>query len=129
MDFSPSEEPVTFRVAPDDFECVSEIALDSLLELAEINTSSSDRKAQFERMKDFFDGIMFPDSAALFRRRMRKSTAEEPNPHPIGMQTVLKLLPWLMEVYGLRPTQQASESEDGSPPTAGSSTDSSLPEE
>ena len=128
-DFSLSPEPVTFRIAPDDFECYSEIPLDTLLELAEISATGGDRKAQFERLKDFFDGIMAPEMAAQFRARCKPSTKAEPNPHPIGMRHVIDILPWLMEVYGLRPTQQSSDSPDGSDDTSTSSTESSSDEE
>lgn len=128
-DFSLSPEPVTFRIAPDDFECYPEIPLDTLLELAAISVDSSDRQKQFERLKDFFDGIMPTEMAARFRARCKASTPEDPNPQPIGMRHVTAILPWLMEVYGLRPTQQSSESDDGSDPADTSLTESSSDEE
>lgn len=121
-DFSLSPEPVVMRIAPDDFECVPEIPLDSLLDLSSLS-SETDRVTQFGRIKDLFDGIMLPDSAAQFRHRMRKSTKEDPNRDPIGMRHVKPMLEWAMEVYGLRPTQPSSSSEDGSADTDISSTD------
>lgn len=127
-DFSLSAEPVTFRIAPDDFECWPEIPLDSLIELSTLNMNGGDRKEQFDKLKDFFDGIMPPEQAARLRERCRPSTKEAPNPHPIGMRHIQNMLPWLMEVYGLRPTQPSDESEDGSPPADTSSTDTSSPE-
>lgn len=128
-DFSLSPEPVTFRIAPDSFECYPEIPLDALLELSTLAAETSDRAKQFEQLKDFFDGIMPPEMAATFRARCKPSTKEEPNPQPIGMRHVMNILPWLMEVYGLRPTQPSSESDAGSDPADISLTESSSAEE
>jgi hypothetical protein len=128
-DFSFSAEPVTFRISPDTFECAPEIPLDSIVELSMLSVSDGDRKAQFERMKDFLDGILVYESAALFRQRCKPGTQEEPNPYPIGMRHVQALLPWFMEVYGLRPTQPSSESEDGSADVDTSLTDGVSVEE
>lgn len=129
-DFSLSEEPITFRIAPDMFECVPEIALDGLAELAGLaSNSGDDRTMQLNKMKDFFDSIMTFDSAAKFRERCRVPTQAEPNPHPIGMRHIKDVIPWLMEVYGLRPTQPSSESSDGSDDEDTSSTDGVSPTE
>lgn len=128
-DFSLSPEPVTFRIAPDDFECYPEIPLDTLLELSALAADTGDRVAQFNKLKDFFDGIMPPEQAARLRARCKPSTKEEPNPQPIGLRHVINILPWLMEVYGLRPTQQSSESDTGSEAADISSTESSSDEE
>jgi len=123
-DFSLSPEPVTFDIAPDTFECLPEIPLDALADMANLaSTSTDDRSASLRRIYDLFDGILLPDSAAKFRARGKRSTEEEPNLHPIGMRHIKELLPWLMEVYGLRPTQPSDESSDGSPDEDGSSTD------
>ena len=121
MDFSLSAEPVRFRIAPDEFECLPEIPLDALADMTKLAGGGSGPE-QLARVHDFFDGIMFPDSAALLRRRMRKGTVEEPNPHPVGMRHIHRMLPWLMEVYGLRPTQPSDESSTGSSDDAMSST-------
>ena len=129
-DFSLSEEPITFRINPDTFECVPEIALDGLAELAGLaSTGGEDRVKQLDKLKDFFDGVMTYESAALFRKRCKIPTEEEPNPHPIGMRHVKDIIPWLMEVYGLRPTQPSSESSDGSDDEDTSSTDGASPTE
>lgn len=121
-DFSTSPEPVTFRIAPDTFECWPEIPLDSLIELSTLSTMT-DRKAQMDAVKDLIDAVMSPEQAAVFRRRCRPGTKEEPNTSPIGVRHIQDLLPWLMEAYGLRPTPPSSESEDGSTETDISSTD------
>ena len=119
-DFSMSEEPVTFKIGEDTFLCVPEIPLDSLVELATLGAGASGG-AQIEKIKDFFDGIMDPDSAAQFRKRCEKKA-----PKAIGMRHITPLLSWLMEVYGLRPTQPSDESDTGSRDDDTSSTDGVL---
>lgn len=127
-DFSLSPEPITFEIAPDVFTCFPEIALDTLAEMSGLSLGGGgDTGSQLSKIYDFFDGIMEPDSAARFRERGRKSTKENPNPYPIGMRHVMDILPWLMEMYGLRPTQPSDESQGGSDGTATSSTDGVSP--
>lgn len=131
-DFSPSPEPVWFTIGDDRFDCLPDIALDAIVELATLKATGDeidDRKAQVGRLHDFFDYVMEPASAAVFRRRTAVPTEEAPNPKPIGMRTVTNIMNWLMEVYGLRPTQPSSESADGSEDNAESSTDGASPEE
>ncbi len=129
-DFSTSLEPVRFRIAPDDFEAVPEISLDTMSDLVRMSNvrgadGSIDIEALKERLFDLLDGILTPDSAAKLRERSTKGHQQ-----PVGMVTLVqKLLPWLMEVYGLRPTQESSDSSDGSTPTSTSSTDGVSSEE
>lgn len=126
-DFTLSPEPITFKIDPDIFQCVPEIPLDGLAELANLATKSGDdRVAQMNKMHDFFDGVMTFESGAIFRKRCKVSTEEEPNPNPIGMRHVKDIIPWLMEVYGLRPTQASSSSSDGSDDEDTSLTDGAL---
>lgn len=128
--FEVSPEPVTFTIAPDTFECLPEVPLDVLVELSGLRTAPGetvDMKARMAQIHDFFDFIMEPQSGAIFRKRTAIPTAEQPNPHPIGMKTVIAVLEWLMEVYGLRPTEPSNESEDGSQSEGASSTDGASP--
>ena len=127
-DFTLSPEPITFDIAPDRFECVPEIPLDVLADLADAATQRADgdkltTAQQMDKVKDLFDGVMQIDSAARFRARTRRGTREEPNPNPIGMRHIKDILPWLMEVYGLRPTRPSDESPDGSDETESNSMD------
>lgn len=129
-DFSMSLEPVTMTIAPDEFELVPEIPLDALSDMMNIGQKmeGEDRSAWMERIYQFFDGLMTPEAAAQFRRRGRKSTPDDVNRNPIGMRHIQKILPWLMEVYGLRPTPESSESSDGSEPTSTDSMDGASAE-
>lgn len=124
-DFSVSSEPITFAMDGDEFHCAPDIALDMLIELADFATVSEEqgRGAQIEKMKEFFDAILNEDEAGRLRERMRKGAAK-----PVGKRLLVDVMPWLMEVYGLRPTQPSSESVDGSDDIGISSTDGASPE-
>lgn len=123
-DFSTSPEPVVFEIKPDTFVCLPDIPFDVLADLATLGKTDGvvDPAAQLRRMHDFFDVILEPDSAAVFRQRTAKPTIDSPNPNPIGMKVILEVMQWLTEVYGLRPTQPSSESADGSSDDEASST-------
>lgn len=122
---SPEDEEIpSFRIAPDTFTCLPEIPLDVLIDMGEAAQSSSETgMARIRKMMEIFEGVLVPESYEIFARRLRRSTVAEPNPHPIGMKAVTNLLPWLMEVYGLRPTEESSSSPDGSDADDTSSTD------
>lgn len=113
-DFSLSPEPVTFKIAPDEFLCYPEIPLDVLMEVAEASTTAGTGLDRVKQMLDMLEGVMEPESFATFVARTKKGTTEQPNKNPIGMRHITELLPWLMEVYGLRPTQESDSSADGS---------------
>lgn len=125
-DFSVSPEPIAFQMEDDTFHCLPDISLDLLMELADFATigEQQGRGAQIEKMKEFFDGILDEDSAGRLRERTKKGATQ-----PIGKRLLVDVMPWLMEVYGLRPTQPSSESAAGSDDTDISSTAGASPEE
>lgn len=126
-DFTRSEEPVTFRIGPDVFTCVPEVPLDVLMEMSALATAGMENTSRTEmmtRIYSFFEGIMMADSYATFRARMSKNAEL-----PIGMFHFRDIMQWMMEVYGLRPTQPSSQSADGSDDSEASSTDGASPTE
>jgi hypothetical protein len=128
-DFSLSPEPIVMRIAPDDFKCYPEIPLDVIMELAEAAASQVSGPERVKQMQDLLEGVMEPVDYATFSKRLKKGTPEQPNPFPIGMRHIREILPWLMEVYGLRPTQESDSSVDGSGDDDTSSTDGVSPTE
>jgi hypothetical protein len=122
-DFSLSPEPVVFKVGDEEFECLPEIPLDSISDMAKLAQLTNAGDGQLGKIYDFFDGIMVPESAARFRQRGARPTPDAPNPRPIGLRHIMVILPWLMEVYGLRPTEPSSDVSTGSDDDATSSTD------
>lgn len=123
-DFTVSEDPVTFRVAPDTFECVPEVSLDVLMEMADVAELKGDPKSQVAKMLDFFDGVMTGDSYERFAARTKRGAEK-----PIGMRHLVPILQWMMEVYGLRPTEPSTESAGGSEASDTSSTDTASSED
>jgi hypothetical protein len=91
--------------------------------LADLNEATV--KDQPKLFTDIFELILTEESAARFTTRM--SSRED----PIGINQLNKILPWLMEQYGLRPTTPSSGSSGGSPnPDDGTnSTDTASPAE
>ena len=123
-DFSSSPELIHFRIAPDDFRCYPEIPLDTMRDIVKAaQNAGASTMDRFDAMIEMLAGVIDPMDYDKFIARTKKPTKEAPNPHPIGFRQVSQLLPWLMEVYGLRPTQASSGSSDGSNDASTSSTE------
>jgi hypothetical protein len=116
---TPSDEEITdfteyvhvkFRIDNDVFNGVSNIPAMSLIEFATMfdgmseNDLISDPKA-FDRM---FHLVLEDESANRFFFRMGDKK------EPISMTQVMRIMPWIMEKYGMRPTEPSSNSSDGS---------------
>lgn len=115
------------RIAPDDFKCYPEIPLDAMMDIAQFakekEKDNSNPIEKFQQLLKLFEAVMYPEDYERFISRTKRGTKEKPNPHPIGLQHVMNMLPWVMEVYGLRPTPESSKSADGSDNTSTSSTE------
>jgi hypothetical protein len=128
-DFSLDPEPIGFRIAPDDFECYPEIPLDVMMDVVKASTTQASGPERLEQMLQMLEGVIVDKHYEVFVKRTKRGTKEQPNPSPIGMRHIRDLLPWIMEVYGLRPTEESSESADGSLDEDTSSTDTASPED
>lgn len=113
MDFSYVPTPKQFKIGPDIFTMPPELPLTVVGELMKFTTGTQDI-ALFVR---FFDLILDDASAARFRERCESKT------EPIGLATIQKILPWVLEVYGLRPTEASSNSAPSSEDDGTTSTD------
>lgn len=126
VDFSLPPEGPSFEIAPDVFRCYPEIPLDVMMGVADALTDKGEESRgikRFLQVLDLLAGIMEPMDYDKFIARTKKGTAERPNPNPIGIRHMMKILPWVLEVYGLRPTQESSTSVDGSDADGTSSTE------
>lgn len=111
-DFSTTDEPVRFKIDEDIFDAPSVLAVPVMQELAvaaEKLKSGEANAAIFEALVDVLALILTEDSAVRLRERVVSRT------HPIGFQQLVDVLLWMLEVYGLRPTQPSSSSSDGAP--------------
>jgi hypothetical protein len=112
-DFSFSPEPKRFRINDDVFECAPELPLGTFAKIAGMKLDrASLTELGIEPMLQFFDELFIGDSSERFRGRVHDKT------RPIGMRHIQKIMPWLLEVYGLRPTEP-SEHFSPSPESAG----------
>lgn len=97
-------KPHPFRVDNDIFYAVSTIPLANLGELAKLRQTLD--LTNLDALLSLFDEMLLDESATLFQTRLRDKS------NPIGKDHILPILEWLMEVYGLRPTQPSSESSE-----------------
>lgn len=112
-DFSFSIEPKCFVINGDVFECSPELPLDVMEKAAKMKMDRETMQREgMEPVLAFFDEVFIGDSAQRFRARVRDKE------RPIGIRHIVKILPWLMEEYGMRPTEP-SESSSPSPESVG----------
>jgi hypothetical protein len=124
-DFTPEAKNVRFRIGRDVFEGLDEMPTMSALRFATrvgtMNVGGGFNEDQIEMMTDLMRLVLKPDSATQLIKRL-----DDPE-NPIGPTTFIRLIPWLMEQYGLRPTLPSSDSPSGqqNPDDGANSTDSS----
>lgn len=107
--FGGSLEPKQFYIHDDLFQAAPELPLGLLEDLAKLrNVSEEVEKHGIESIYMILDSLLFDESAALLRRRASDKKK------PVGVKQVMELIPWLLEEYGLRPTQPSSPSLNGS---------------
>lgn len=111
-DFTKAKKRVEFKIDDDVFTAPSVLPIPTMQELAgtadklKSDLSSADTLAQ---VIGIFD-VILPDASAK-RLRERISSKEE----PVDLEQLMEIMLWLLEVYGLRPTQPSSDSSVGSP--------------
>lgn len=125
-DFTIKQKSVKFRVDDDIFEAYAILGLPLLQDLVQVSKTIGDmlREQKYDALFDLFDNVLFPDSAKRFRQRATSKGVE-------AIDVKRQLMPifyYLMEEYGMRPTQPSSDSltsspngTDGTTSTAGSS--------
>lgn len=109
-DFTVTDENHKFRINDDVFEAYAVVPISVMAEMGKLrNVGENLADNGVEYILDIFDLFLTEPSAQRFRERVTNDRI-----HPIGMQQVTSILPWLMEQYGLRPTQPLSDSSTGS---------------
>lgn len=107
-DFTRKRTPVFFTIEGERFDCYSAIALPSLQEIVEVAQEFSTETA-VESFTAFFK-IVMEEAGAVRLEEMLKDKR-----NPLDQEQAVEIMQWLLEVYGLRPTQPSSESSPGSP--------------
>jgi hypothetical protein len=117
---SPSDEDVQdfsehidvkFRIDGDTFVGVSNIPASDLLEFGRLFTgmTESDVIQDPKAFTTLFNLVLTTESATRFLERMSSKT------EPISMTQIMRIMPWIMGEYGMRPTEPSSNSSNGSP--------------
>jgi len=124
-DFTVKRQPKRFRIDGDIFEAASAIPGETLVEFTvrfEKFQESGPLKESYEAILTALELVMLPDSYALLRKRLGDLA------NPIELDQIVDVAMWLLDQYGLRPTQPSSVSSGGSPsPESGTSSTGSTP--
>jgi hypothetical protein len=111
-DFTVEKPRVQFKLDGDVFTGVRDIPAVRAMEFSgHADKMQRDDVPMDERIAVFMDIIhllLEPESAERFISRLSDAS------NPIGIKTMLKIVPWLFEQYSLRPTTPDSDSSAGS---------------
>jgi hypothetical protein len=111
-DFTVEKPRVQFKLDGDVFTGVRDIPAVMAMEFsAHADKMHREDVSLEERIAGFMDVLrllLVPESAELFIARLSDPV------NPIGVPTMLKVVPWLFEQYSLRPTTPDSDSSTGS---------------
>lgn len=109
MDFAADDVEIKFNVGSDRFFCAPDIPLGIMQKIAGLKDiqKTIEESGSMEPVLTIFDEFLLPQSAVLFRQCVNEKKT-------IGLRRIMRILPWVMEKYGLRPTQPSSPSSTGS---------------
>lgn len=112
-DFTLSQEPITFKIGPDTFTAPSvlpPVVIGCLVDAARgVGAEDADFDTKIKKIAEVFQLLLTPDSGDRFAQRLLSRD------EPIDLnQQAVPIMYWLLEVYGLRPTQPSSPSLIGS---------------
>ncbi|WP_460071071.1 hypothetical protein [Streptomyces sp. YKOK-I1] len=125
-DFTRKRDRLLFRIDDDLFEAAAALPGNTLARFAsrfsDIEKTSVDQ--QLGIFIDVLAMVLLPESAARFNKRLDDLA------QPIELEQASDVITWLLEAYGLRPTEPSSPSSDGppSPESGTSSTDAPPPQ-
>jgi hypothetical protein len=125
-DFTRERKRLVFRIDDDVFEAATALPGKVLsrfaARFADIENVSVDK--QLDAFADALGMVLLPESNALFQKRL------DDLQQPIELDQASDVIQWLLEQYGLRPTEPSSPSSPGSPSLASgtSSTDAAQPQ-
>lgn len=120
-DFSRKRERLVFRIDDDVFEAAAALPGNTLAQFATrfSNVESVPLDQQLKVFADALGLVLLPESNARFQKRL------DDLQNPIELEQASDVITWLLEHYGLRPTEPSSDSSTGpaSPASGTNSTD------
>jgi hypothetical protein len=109
-DFTKKRKDISFREGDDIFHAArgvpAEVLLDFATEFSSMDTSATIDQ-QLKAFRSMLEVVLLPDSLKRFNERMRDRD------NPIEIDQVEDIVTWLMEQYGLRPTEPSLVSPSG----------------
>lgn len=113
-DFTRKRKPIQFTIDEDTFNAVPTIPAETMIEFAESMSSADPTKMSPGEMvgalRRVIEMVLHPESLKRFKERMK-----DPQ-NPIDMEQLDEIVTWLFEEYGMRPTQEPSNSLSGGSP-------------
>ncbi|NUS83652.1 MAG: hypothetical protein HOY75_13130 [Streptomyces sp.] len=127
-DFSRQRKRLDFTIDDDTFDAAPALPGDVFAEFVALYNSSTDVEGYQEQhtlLKQALELALLDESWARFSARLKDKQK------PIEDDQMSEVVMWLLEEYGMRPTQPSQPSPDGpsSPESGTSSTESTQPEE
>jgi hypothetical protein len=127
-DFSRKRKRLDFTIDDDTFDAATALPGDIYAEFVTLYNSTSDVETyaqQHDLLKEALELALLPESWQRFAERLKDKH------NPIDDDQLADVVLWLLEEYGLRPTQPSQPSSDGpaSPESGTSSTANTQPEE
>lgn len=127
-DFSRKRTPITFTIDGDVFEAAPRLPADTFVEFVTLyndRVSADTLAQQLALLKQAIELVLLPESWERFSARLKDKA------RPIDDDQISDVVLWLLEEYGLRPTQPSQPASDGptSPEPGTSSTESTQPAE
>ncbi|MFJ8049804.1 hypothetical protein [Streptomyces luteogriseus] len=126
-DFSRKRKPLPFTIDGDTFEAATALPGDVFAKFVTLYNGTGDTETyqeQHDLLKQALELALLPESWQLFAARLADKT------RPIDDDQMSDVVLWLLEEYGMRPTQPSPPSSDGSasPESGTNSTESTPPE-
>jgi hypothetical protein len=110
QDFSLPPQRNRFVIDGEEFEAAPQLPAKKAMECIHIaeRWEQADPAQAAELFRELFQRVLLPDSYERFVGRL------DDLERPISLQQLPKIMEWLFERYGMRPTEPSSGSSDGS---------------
>lgn len=107
-DFTNRDTTIKFKIYEHVLEAAPELPLGAMTQIAKLqNLRSAIDENGLESILDILDIFVLDDSMQIIRGMVNDKKK------PFGVRHMMELVPWLLEEYGLRPTQPSSPSSTG----------------